>query len=64
MPKFTGKAMDLNIQRAFEDAVTQAMVSKAEAVHEKVLKVEITRIYSERHDVGSFNIVYVEVEAR
>lgn len=63
MPKFTGKAMDLDIQRAFEDAVTQAMVNKAEIVHEKVVSVEVTRIYSERHEQGSFNTVYVEINA-
>ena len=64
MPKFTGKSMDLNLQQAFRDAVTQAMVSKAETVHEKVMSVEITRIYSERQGEGSFNTVYVEVEAK
>lgn len=64
MPKFTGKALDLDLQRAFEDAVTQAMVSKAETVHGKVMSVEVTRIYSERHEVGSFNTVYIEVEAK
>ncbi len=63
MPKFTGKAMDLDIQHAFEDAVTQAMMSKAEIVHEKVVSVEVTRIYSERHEQGSFNTVYVEINA-
>jgi len=64
MPKFTGKAMDLNLQRAFEDAITQAMVSKAESVHGKVMSAEVTRIYSERHGEGSFNTVYVEIEAK
>ena len=64
MPKFTGKAMDLNLQKAFEDAITQAMVAKAEAVHGKVMSVEVTRIYSERLGEGSFNTVYVEVEAK
>lgn len=64
MPKFTGKAIDLNLQRAFEDAVRQAMVSKAETVHDKVLSVEVTRIFSERHGEGSFNTVYVEIEAK
>jgi hypothetical protein len=63
MPKFIGKAMDLDIQRAFTDAVTQAMVSKAETVHGKVMSVEVTRIFSERHGEGSFNTVYVEIEA-
>lgn len=64
MPQFTGKAMDLNLQRAFEDAITQAMVSKAENVHGKLMSVEVRRIYSERHEVGSFNTVYVEIEAK
>lgn len=63
MPKFTGKAMDLDIQRAFEDAVTQAMIAKAEIVHDKVISVEVTRIYSERQEQGSFNTVYVEINA-
>lgn len=64
MPSFTGKAMDLNIQDAFEDAITQAMVSKAENVHGKLVSVEVTRIYSERKGEGSFNTVYVEIEAK
>jgi hypothetical protein len=64
MPKFTGKSIDLNLQRALEDAMRQAMVNKAETVHEKVMSVEVTRIYSERHGEGSFNTVYVEIEAK
>ena len=64
MPKFTGKSMDLNLQHAFEEAITQAMVNKAETVHGKLMSVEVTRIYSERHGEGSFNTVVVEIEAK
>lgn len=64
MPRFTGKAIDLNLQRAFEDAITQAMVNKAETIHGKLMSVEVTRIYSERLGEGSFNTVYVEVDAK
>jgi len=64
MPKFTGKAMDLDLQRAFEDAITQAMVNKAEAVHGKLMSVEVTKIYSERLGEGSFNTVYIEIDAK
>lgn len=64
MPKFTGKSMDLDIQRAFEDAVMDAMINKAESVHGKVMSIEVSRIYSERHGEGSFNTVYVEIEAK
>lgn len=64
MPKFTGKAMDLNLQKAFEDAITQAMISKAESVHGEIMSAEVTRIYSERHEQASFNMVYVEIEAK
>lgn len=56
--------MELNLQRAFEDAVKQAMVSKAVEINGVVNSVEVTRIYSERHEQGSFNTVYVEVEAK
>ncbi len=56
--------MDLNLQSAFEDAITQAMVNKAQSVHGKLMSAEITRIYSERHGEGSFNMVYVEIEAK
>lgn len=64
MPKFIGKSMDLDLQRAFEDAITQAMVNKAETVHGKLMSIEVTRIYSERHGEGSFNTVYIEIEAK
>lgn len=64
MPKFTGKSMELNLQNAFEDAITQAMVSKAHDVHGTIMSAEITRIYSERLGEGSFNMVFVEIEAK
>lgn len=64
MPKFTGKAIDLNLQDAFEDALRQAMHNKAETVHGKLMSAEVTRIYSERHGEGSFNLIYVEIEAK
>lgn len=64
MPTFTGKAMDLNIQDAFEDAITQAMRAKAEVVHGQLASVEIKRIYSERRGEGSFNTVFVEIDAK
>lgn len=64
MPKFIGKAMDLNIQQAFSDAVIQAMRDKAQIANEKVMSVEVKRIYSERHEEGSFNTVYVEIDAQ
>ncbi len=63
MPSFTGKSLDLDLQRAFEDAISKAMVNKAETIHGKLMSVEIKRIYSERHGEGSFNTVYVEIEA-
>jgi hypothetical protein len=63
MPTFTGKSLDLDLQRAFEDAISKAMVNKAETIHGKIMSVEIRRIYSERHGEGSFNTVYVEIEA-
>lgn len=63
MPTFTGKSLDLDLQRAFEDAISKAMVNKAETIHGKLMSVEIKRIYSERHGEGSFNTVYVEIEA-
>ncbi len=56
--------MGLNLQDAFEDAITQAMVNKAQSVHGKLMSAEVTRIYSERIGEASFNTVFVEIEAK
>ncbi len=63
MPKFTGKSINMSIQEAFEDAVRQAKVSKAEERHEPLTSVEVTRIYAERHGEGMFRTVHVDIDA-
>lgn len=63
MPKFIGKSINLNIQEAFEDAVTQALISKAEEVHGTVKRVELVRVFAERQESTAFRNLSVEIEA-
>ncbi|MGI8906213.1 MAG: hypothetical protein ACR2IE_06960 [Candidatus Sumerlaeaceae bacterium] len=64
MPKFTGKSINMSIQEAFEDAVRQALLTKAEEVHEVLTSVELKRVFAERHGEGSFRILFVEIDAK
>jgi hypothetical protein len=60
---FVGKSINMSIQEAFEEAVRQALVAKAEETHDVLKSVEVKRIFSERREEGGFRIVYVEIEA-
>lgn len=64
MPKFVGKSINMSIQEAFEDAVRQALLTKAEEVHEVLSSVELKRVFAERHGQGSFRNLFVEIEAK
>jgi len=64
MPKFIGKSINMSIQEAFEDAVRQAMHTKAEEVHGQVTSVELVRIFAERQNQGTFRTLHVEIEAK
>lgn len=63
MPKFIGKSINMNIQEAFEDAVTQALISKAEEMHVPVKRIELLRVFAERQEAVSFRNLSVEIEA-
>ena len=64
MPSFVGKSINMSIQEAFEDAVRQALVTKAEEVHETVNSVEVKRIYAERQANTGFRTIFVEIDAK
>lgn len=64
MPSFIGKSINMSIQEAFEDAVRQALLTKAEEVHEVLSSVELKRVFAERHGQSAFRNLYVEIEAK
>ncbi len=63
MPNFTGKSINLSIQEAFEDAVTQALVSKAQETETVLARVELVKVYAQRHGEGAFRNLFVEIRA-